>query len=153
MQFVDAEDAVRAGIVAFVVGTGHERRHQGVGDLAGLVVGGPLRETAPGLGHLALAEVVVAQRLPANGVEHGILALVTQQREELLGLPKHVGVVCAAQPAVRGNHQNGCASRVLPGDEQWVIQCAGTRKLSEHVRDLGRVRPSRFDSGLRLGDS
>ena len=153
VEFVDTQDAVLARIVTLVVGTGHERRDEGVGDLAGVLVGGPLGEAGPRLGHLALAEAVVAQRLPPDGVDHRLLALFPQQREELLGLPQHVGVVGAAQPAVRRHHQHTRPLGVLPLDEQRVIQRAGTRKLGEHVGDLGGVGPSRLDSGLRLGDS
>ena len=124
-----------------------------VGDLARLLVGRPLGEAGPRLRHLTLTEAVVAQRLPADGVDHRLLALFAQQREELLGLTQHVGVVGTAEPAVRRHHQH--AARL--GDSRstssgWSSALALASSVSMLVISVG-VGPSRLDSGLRLGDS
>src|SRR5690606_13135509 len=122
--------------------------------LAGVHVLRLVGEPAPASGHVAVAEAVVVQALAADDEQHRLLALLTQQRQQLLGGAQHVGVVPTAEALVTGDHQHGRPTRVLPLGQQRVVQRRrGRRQLGEHVGDLRVVRPSRLDPGLCLGDA
>ena len=153
MEFVDTEDVVSAGIVTLVVFARQEGGHECVGDLLRLFVSRFLGEPDPRVGDRPVPETEVTQSFPADDIEDRRLALLSQQRHQFLSPPQHVGVVAAAQPAVRRNHQHGGPPRIPPLDQQRMVQCRLGREVGEHVGDLGGVGPRRRHPGLRLGDA
>src|SRR3984885_12287056 len=103
MQFVDSGFATGLFVVT---GAGQEGTHQSLGDLRGILVAGPLRETGPRFGDVPVAKLEVALRFASNGVEHRSLAVFAQAREKLLGPAEGAGVVRAAKAPVRRDHQH-----------------------------------------------
>ncbi|SKW59109.1 Uncharacterised protein [Mycobacteroides abscessus subsp. massiliense] len=101
MELVHTQNSVSARIVTVVICARQERIHQHTRDLLSMCVLGSLGEPRPRLGDRAAPELVEVQCLTANHVDHRSLALLAQQREELLGDAEHVRVVATAEPAVR----------------------------------------------------
>src|SRR3712207_7109623 len=89
--------------------TGGEDVDERGADLLRVLVAGLLGEAGERRRHLAVAEGVVRLPLAADDVEHRLLALLAEQREQLLRPAQHVHVVGTGEPAVGGDDQDGGA--------------------------------------------
>src|SRR3712207_8440981 len=85
VQFVHAEEAVGAGAALVVVLTGGEGSDQLLPHPLGIGVDRLLGEPGEGLGHRAVPERGVGIPLSAHKGEDRLLALLAEEREQLLG--------------------------------------------------------------------
>ena len=130
-----------------------EALHDGLGDLASVLVGRLVGEADEAVVDGEAAEAEVAGGLLADGDEAGLLALGLQAGHLALDGADDGGVVAAAEAAVAGDGDEGHGADLVALLEQGgALAGAGGGQVADHLGDLLAVGPRGVDPLLGLED-
>ncbi len=128
--------------------------HRVLGHLAGVLVGGAVREARERPVELVAAEAQVGLGLAPDGHGEVVLALQGRLLDLALGRPQDPGVVATTQATV--SRDDDVADGLLlvppPDQERAVGRRADDGQVPDHLGDLLAVRDRGVDALLRLDD-